>query len=104
MRERGAFGFFAVIVIVTIWFFSLAANEADQYANGTREDGIPTVIINGRSFESSFVAQGNGNVDRRIIVVDQDDLFVGENTVEIHWGSGPSSTMMAELPSGSQQR
>jgi hypothetical protein len=34
-----------------------------------------------------------------IIVVDQDDMFVGENTVEILLDSAKSSILTAELPS-----
>jgi hypothetical protein len=101
MRERGAFGFFAAIVIATILFFSIAADETDESVNRTQREGIPTVIINGRLFNPSFIDQGNAG--RMIIVVDQDDLFIGENTVEIHWGSAPPSTMTADLPAELQQ-
>jgi hypothetical protein len=101
MRERGAFGFFLVVLIVTIVFFSVATDETDRYKGENQSGSIPTVMINGRSFDPSFVDQGDAG--RMVIVVDRQDLFIGENTVEIHWGNAPSSTMTAELPAELQQ-
>ena len=101
MRERGAFRFFLVILIVTIVFFSMAADETDRSAGENQNGRTPTVMINGRSFDPSFVDQGGAG--RMVIIVDQQDLFIGENTVEIHWGNEPSSTMTAELPADLQQ-
>jgi len=101
MRERGAFRFFLVILIVTIVFFSMAADETDRSAGENQNGSTPTVMINGRSFDPSFVDQGDAG--RMVIVVDQQDLFIGENTVEIHWGNAPPSTMTAELPAELQQ-
>ena len=103
MRERGALGFYAVILIVTVIFFTVTAgDEYVQAADESRESSEPTVMINGRAVVPSFVDQGKAG--RMVIVVDQEDLFIGENTVEIHWGSTVPSTMTAELPSELQKR
>jgi len=97
MRERGAFGFLGLILIVTIIFFTIEADQTEQTASGIHDGGMPVIVINGRPFNSNYTVQGNEG--RMVIVVDQDDLFVGENTVELLWGSAPISTMTAELPS-----
>ena len=102
MRERGAFGFLGVMLVVTIMFFALQADQTELPVSGINKSGVPVIMINGRSFDPSFMDQGDEG--RMIIVVDQDDLFIGENTVEFRWGNNaPSSTMTAELPSGRQQ-
>jgi len=102
MRERGAFGFLGIILIVTILFFSIQSDQTEQTANIVHDGGgMPVIVINGRPFNSNFTAQGNEG--RMVIVVDQGDLFVGENTVELLWGSAPISTMTAELPSEVQK-
>jgi len=101
MRERGAFRFFLAMLIVTIVFFSMTADETNRSAGEKQIGSAPTVMINGRSFDPSFVDQGDSG--RMVIIVDQQDLFIGENTVEIYWGDAPSSLMTAELPAGLQQ-
>jgi hypothetical protein len=59
-------------------------------------DSQTVVMINGRAFEPSFIDQGQDG--RMIVVVEQEDLYAGENTVEIHWGDKPPATLTAELP------
>lgn len=101
MRERGVFGTYAVLLIATVVFFSITSGKSvptDDQAQGS--DG-PSVVINGRSFEPSVVESGEEG--RMIVIVDQQDLFVGENTLEIYWGSAPPSTMTADLPSERQK-
>ncbi len=93
MRERGAFGFLGVILLLTILFFVI---ETDQPANRMLVNNDPTVMINGQPFQPSLIDRGDAG--RMIIVIDQDDLYIGENTVEIHWGGVPSSTLTAEIP------
>jgi len=96
MRERGAFGFFAILLIVTILFFSLASDETGPVTDGAQRNGAPTVMINGRSFTPD--STDAGKTGRMVIVIDRDDLFVGENTVEIVWGETPAPVRTAEVP------
>ncbi len=98
MREKSSCIFLGIVLIVTIVFFSFAINEPIQPMVEVQASDAPTVLINGQSFSPSF----SDHAGRMIIVVDQDDLFVGENTVEILLGSAPSSIMTAELPSESK--
>ncbi len=100
MRERGAFGFLGIILLLTLLFF--ATEQEQTVSNGAHNGRLPVIMINGRPFESNFIVQGDEG--RVVIVVDQDDLFVGENTVELRWGSAPLSTMTADLPSETQKR
>lgn len=100
MRERGAFGFLGIILVVTILFFAMEIDQPELSPTVIHQGGLPVVMINGRSFDPSFVTQGDDS--RMIIVINQDDLFVGENTVEFRWGDATISTMTAELPSGLQ--
>ena len=88
-------------LIVTIIFFSVAVDETEHLNNVADVDGGPKVIINGQSFSPNLVDRGDDG--RIVIVIDRDDLFVGENTVEIQWGDEPPMTITAELPSESQQ-
>jgi|GEM_PF-2348893 len=101
MRERGAFGFFAILLIVTILFFSLASDDTGPVTDGAHGNAMPTVMINGRSFTPD--SADAGKTGRMVIVIDQDDLFVGENTVEIVWGETPAPVITAELPTVSRE-
>jgi len=101
MRERGAFGFLGIILLVTIVFFAIEGEQAVSTVSGAHSGGVPVIIINGRPLESNFIVQGDEG--RVVIVVDQGDFFVGENTVEFRWGSAPLSTMTAELPAELQK-
>ena len=98
MREKSSCIFLGIILIVTIVYFSFAIKEPVQPMVEVQESDAPTVLINGQSFSPSI----SDHTGRMIIVVDQDDLFVGENTVEILLGSAQSSIMTAELPSDSK--
>ena len=102
MQDRGAFKCLGGLLALTIVFFVFSSDERDQPATGIQAVGTPTVMINGRLFNPSFIAGGNTDSGRMVIVVDEADLFVGENTVEIQWDSAPSA-MTAKLPSGLQQ-
>jgi hypothetical protein len=95
MREQSSCIFLGVVLIVTIVFFSFAINDPIQPVVEVQESDGPTVLLNGQSFNPSF----SDHSGRMIIVVDQDDLFVGENTVEILLGSAQSLILTAELPS-----
>lgn len=100
MREQSSYIFLGIVLIVTIVFFSFAVNEPIQPMVEFQDGDGPTVLINGQPFSPSF----SDHTGRMIIVVDQDDLFVGENIVEILLGSAQSSILTAELPSDSKQR
>ena len=101
MRERGAIAIYSVILFVTIVFFSITSERSAQSEDPSREISGPSVMINGRLFEPSVVEQGEDG--RIIIIVDQEDLYVGENILEIQWGSSLPSIMTAELPTELRQ-
>ena len=96
MRERSAIAIYMVLPIVTIAFFSITAEKSVQPEELPPDNSGPSIMLNGRAFDPSFVDQGEAG--RMVIVVDQEDLYIGENTVEIHWGMKPPATMKAELP------
>lgn len=102
MRERGAFGFLGIILVITILFFAIETDQTELSPSVVHQGGVPVVMINGRPFDPSFVTQGDAS--RMVIVIDKDDLFVGENTVEFRWGNAALSTMTAELESELQRR
>ena len=96
MRERGAIAIYSAILIVTIVFFSITSEKSALPEVQSPDADGPNVTINGRLFEPSFVDYGEAG--RIVIIVDQKDLFVGENILEIQWGSSLPSIMTAELP------
>ena len=102
MQDRGAFRCLGGIFALTILFFVFSSDEVDQPANATQATDVPIVMINGRIFDPSIIDSSTTDSGRMVIIVDEADLFVGENTVEIHWGSPPVA-MTAELPTGLQQ-
>lgn len=101
MRERGAIAIYTVLLIATVVFFSITSERSVQSEELAPEGIGPSVMINGRSFEPSLVEPGENS--RMIIIVGQEDIFVGENTLEILWGNEPPSTMTAEVPAETQQ-
>ena len=95
MRERGAFSFLAIMLVCAAVFYALTDSPEPAAAKSET-----VVMINGRVFEPSFVEQGQDG--RIIVVVGQEDLYAGENTVEIHWGEKSPSIMTAELPADTE--
>jgi hypothetical protein len=95
MREQRSCIFLGIVLIATIVYFSFVIDEPIQPVVEAQQSNAPIVLINGQSFTPGF----NDHAGRMIIVVDQDDMFVGENTVEILLDSAKSSILTAELPS-----
>ncbi len=104
MQDRGAFRCLGGILAVTILYFIFSSDELDQLANGIQAADVPVVMINGRIFDPSSIDYSTTDTGRMVIIVDEADLFVGENTVEIHWGSAPASMMQAELSADGIQK
>jgi len=101
MRERGAIAIYSVILIVTIVFFSITSEKSVRPEVLSEDIEGPSVTINGRLFEPSVIDRSNDG--RIIIIVDQEDLYVGENILEIQWGSSLPSIMTAKLPTELRQ-
>ena len=96
MRERGPFTFLAILMFASALYYSVTPDETVE-STATSQAGPETlVIINGRTVEPSYVDTGNDG--RVVVLVEEEDLYPGENTVELQWGEKPPSTMRAELP------
>ncbi|MDH3978866.1 MAG: hypothetical protein OEU86_10130 [Gammaproteobacteria bacterium] len=94
MREKGPFVFLGVIFMVTIWFFSMGA---DRFASGDHSSAtkpLPSIVINGRAYLPTHVDRDEEG--RMVVIIDRDDLFEGENTVELRWTDVSSSMIAAE--------
>lgn len=73
-------------------FYSLTDDPQTPVADNENADRT-VVMINGRAFEPNFIDEGKDG--RMIVVVEEEDLYDGENTVEIHWGEKPPASMTA---------
>ena len=94
MREKGPFVFLGVIFMVTIWFFSMGA---DRFASGDHSivtESLPSIVINGQSYRPTHVDRDKEG--RMVVIIDRDDLFEGENTLELRWTDLAPSMIAAE--------